>query len=119
MNKTFTADMGGLEVLSECELQTMNILWDLNTPTKPSVIAAYLRSRYNKEWSGNTFFTMIKRLRKKGYIDFEGTAHNRMYYPIVSESDYKVDAIKRFTNLYFDGDKDKLIEYTNKLWEVM
>jgi len=52
--------------------------------------------------ANTTVATLLKRMKDKGFIDYEQMGRSRQYYPIVKKSDYFSRHINGLIKKYFD-----------------
>ncbi len=52
--------------------------------------------------ANTTVATLLKRMKDKGYIDYEQMGRSRQYYPTVKKSDYFSNHLKGLIRKYFD-----------------
>ncbi len=52
--------------------------------------------------ASTTVATLLKRMKDKGYIDYEQMGRSRQYYPTVRKSDYFSRHLKGLIKKYFD-----------------
>lgn len=97
--------------ISDSEWAIMNVLWEESNLT--------LRQIYEKvideKWSYTTVRTLVTRLAEKEIIGADkNNPGNFKYYPLISESDCKGNAVTNFIDKVFDGSKSLLIASLTK-----
>ncbi len=86
--------------ISDAEWQVMKVLWAAQAPLPSSAIIKALEA--NTQWKPKTIHTLISRLVKKKALGVkaDNTYH---YYPIVTESECKLEETKSFLQRVYDG----------------
>lgn len=70
--------------LSKTEEELMQHIWRLENAFMKDILEAYEAPKP----ATTTIATLLKRIRDKGFIDYETAGKSRKYYPLVSKSDY-------------------------------
>lgn len=70
--------------LSKTEEELMQHIWRLENAFMKDILEAYEAPKP----ATTTIATLLKRIRDKGFIDYETFGKSRKYYPLVSKSDY-------------------------------
>ena len=70
--------------LSKTEEEVMQHIWRLENAFMKDILEAYKEPKP----ATTTIATLLKRIRDKGFIDYETFGKARKYYPLVSKSDY-------------------------------
>lgn len=70
--------------LSRTEEQLMRHLWKLEKAFMKDLILQYDDPRP----ATTTIATLLKRMKDKGFIDYQAVGKSREYFPLVSKSDY-------------------------------
>jgi len=70
--------------LSKTEEELMQHIWRLENAFMKDILEAYDAPKP----ATTTIATLLKRIRDKGFIDYETFGKSRKYYPLVSKSDY-------------------------------
>jgi predicted transcriptional regulator len=70
--------------LSKTEEEVMQHIWRLENAFMKDILEAYEEPKP----ATTTIATLLKRIRDKGFIDYETFGKARKYYPLVSKSDY-------------------------------
>lgn len=76
-----------MQYIWKCKKAFMNELLEMYPDQKPA---------------NTTVATLLKRMKDKGYIDYEQMGRSRRYYPTVKKSDYFSRHIKGLIEKYFD-----------------
>ncbi|ABN53032.1 MAG TPA: BlaI/MecI/CopY family transcriptional regulator [Hungateiclostridium thermocellum] len=87
--------------ITEAELEVMKILWEYGKATSSQIVE---RLTETTEWKPKTIQTLITRLVNKGAVGAEKINNKSfVYYPIVSEEQYKSYANKSFLQKLYNG----------------
>ncbi|HPD00323.1 MAG TPA: BlaI/MecI/CopY family transcriptional regulator [Acetivibrio sp.] len=87
--------------ITESELEVMKILWEFGKATSSQIIEKLTETT---EWKPKTIQTLITRLVTKGAVGAEKiNSKSFIYYPIVSEEQYKSYANKSFLQKLYNG----------------
>lgn len=87
--------------ISEAESEVMKILWKLGEATSAQIIESLLKTT---EWKPKTIQTLITRLSSKGAITSEKiNGKTYIYYPCISEEDYREQANESFLTKMYNG----------------
>ena len=70
--------------LSKTEEQVMHHIWTLKKAYMKEIIALY----EDPKPAVTTIATLLKRMRDKGYIDYNTAGKSRQYFPLVKKTDY-------------------------------
>lgn len=93
--------MKNLPQISEAEFQVMKILWNLNKATSSEIVEKLSKT---SDWKPKTIHTLITRLVGKNAIYSEKIdGKSYMYYPKVTEEEYKSYANKSFIQKLYNG----------------
>lgn len=84
--------------LSKSEEQLMQYVWEL----KESFLNDLLEKYPEPKPASSTVATLLKRMTKKGYIDYEQMGRSRRYYPLVTKKDYFSRHINSLIKKYFN-----------------
>jgi len=84
--------------LSKSEEQLMQYIWK----NKRAFMSELLEMYPEPKPANTTVATLLKRMKNKGYIEYEQMGRSREYYPIVKKSDYFSRHLKGLIKKYFD-----------------
>lgn len=84
--------------LSKAEEQLMQYLWELGKAFLNDLIEKYPEPKP----ASSTVATLLKRMKEKGYINYEQMGRSRRYYPLVKKSDYFSQHINNLIKKFFD-----------------
>lgn len=89
--------------LADCELDIMEILWELGLEMTTAQVKAKLEQRKKRVYGRTTVANWLARLRKSHNVECvkrDGTVY---YYPLVSRADYEAREMRFFAERLFDG----------------
>lgn len=84
--------------LSKSEEQLMQYIWKQGKAFMNELLEMYPEPKP----ASSTVATLLKRMKDKGYIDYEQMGRSRRYYPLVKKSDYFSRHINGLIKKYFD-----------------
>ncbi|PKD42409.1 BlaI/MecI/CopY family transcriptional regulator [Rhodohalobacter barkolensis] len=84
--------------LSKSEEQLMQYIWKRKKAFMNELLEMYPEPKP----ANTTVATLLKRMKDKGYIDYEQMGRSRRYYPTVKKSDYFSRHLKGLIRKYFD-----------------
>lgn len=96
--------------LTICEAQVMKVLWDSDTELTMPEIMEKANKQYGYDWKPQTVSTFLARLYKKGYIMRVRSSRTFYYSPLKNRREYVEGNLKNILTVWYNGDKDKLIE---------
>lgn len=84
--------------LSKSEEQLMQYIWKQGKAFMNELLEMYPEPKP----ANTTVATLLKRMKDKGFIDYEQMGRSRQYYPLVNKSDYFARHINGLIKKYFD-----------------
>ncbi len=84
--------------LSQSEEQLMQYIWELGKAFLNDLLEKYPEPKP----ASSTVATLLKRMKDKGYIDYEQMGRSRRYYPLVKKSDYFSQHLQNLIEKYFN-----------------
>ncbi|SHF90596.1 Predicted transcriptional regulator [Fodinibius roseus] len=96
--------------LSQSEEQLMQYLWELEKAFLSDLIEKYP----DPKPASSTVATLLKRMKDKGYIDYEQMGRSRRYYPLVKKSDYFSKHINSLIKKYFNDSPSTFASFFTK-----
>ncbi len=99
-----------MKQLTKAEEQIMQIIWKLNECTVKEVLGGF----ENKKPAYNTVATVLKVLKKKGFVDHKAVGNTYLYFPLVKKEDYSSVQVKHLLKNYFSGSFAKLATFFAK-----
>ncbi|WP_133138782.1 BlaI/MecI/CopY family transcriptional regulator [Legionella genomosp. 1] len=94
-------------LLTEVELELMNIIWTLGNTTIKEVVSQLSTKR---SLAYTTVATVFKVLEKKGFLKCEKSTHAHIFIPVVSKSDYESTCLDHVVTNVFDGEPLALVQ---------
>lgn len=85
--------------LSKSEEQLMQYIWKRGKAFMNELLEMYPEPKP----ASSTVATLLKRMKDKGYIDYEQLGRSRRYYPLVKKTDYFSKHINGLIRKYFDN----------------
>ncbi|KTC82644.1 BlaI/MecI/CopY family transcriptional regulator [Legionella cherrii] len=94
-------------LLTEVELELMNIIWSLNKVTIKEVVAHLSQER---PLAYTTVATVVKVLEQKGFLECQKNSYAHVFVPIVTKSDYENTCLDHLVANVFDGEPVALVQ---------
>lgn len=100
-----------MKELTKAEEQVMQILWQL----KEAIVKQILDKMPDEPKPAyNTVSTVVRVLESKGFVDHKAYGNSHVYFPIVSEDEYKKFAFDKVIKSYFNNSYKTLVSYLVK-----
>ena len=96
--------------LTKAEEQVMLILWEM----KEGLVKDVIDKMDPPKPAYNTVSTVIRVLEGKGFIDHKAIGNTYIYYPIITEEQYKHFAFDKVMNNYFENNYQSLVSFLVK-----
>jgi predicted transcriptional regulator len=96
--------------LSKSEEQLMQYIWELGKAFLNELLEKYAEPKP----ASSTVATLLKRMKDKGYIDYEQMGRSRRYYPLVEKSDYFSQHLNNLIKKYFDNSPSTFASFFTK-----
>ena len=96
-----------LKELTKAEEQIMQILWQLNE----GIVKDILEKIPEPKPAYNTVSTVVRVLEGKGFIDHKAYGNSHVYYPLISEDEYKKFTFDKLMSNYFDNSYKSLVSF--------
>ena len=96
-----------IKQLTKAEEQVMQILWQLNE----AIVKDVVEQMPEPKPAYNTVSTVIRVLEGKGFIDHKAYGNSYVYFPTISEADYKKFALDKIMNNYFSNSYQSLVSF--------
>lgn len=93
--------------LTKAEEQVMQILWQLNE----GIVKDILERMPEPKPAYNTVSTVVRVLEGKGFVDHKAYGNSHVYFPLISEDDYKKFSLNKIVNNYFDNSYKSLVSF--------
>ncbi|WP_256004791.1 MULTISPECIES: BlaI/MecI/CopY family transcriptional regulator [Pedobacter] len=96
-----------LRELTKAEEQVMLILWEIGEGLVKDVIDRMPSPKP----AYNTVSTVVRVLEGKGFLDHKAVGNTHIYFPVVSEDQYKHFALDKVMNNYFENSYQSLVSF--------
>ena len=96
-----------LKELTKAEEQIMQILWQLNE----GIVKDILERIPEPKPAYNTVSTVVRVLEGKGFIDHKAYGNSHVYFPLITEDDYKKFTFDKLMSNYFDNSYKSLVSF--------
>src|ERR1700743_2905782 len=96
-----------IKELTKAEEQVMQILWQL----KEAIVKDILEQMPDPKPAYNTVSTVVRVLEGKGFIDHKAYGNSHVYFPLISEADYKKFTFDKMMNNYFSNSYESLVSF--------
>nr|WP_294950523.1 BlaI/MecI/CopY family transcriptional regulator [uncultured Mucilaginibacter sp.] len=93
--------------LTKAEEQIMQILWQL----KEAIVKDILEQIPEPKPAYNTVSTVVRVLEGKGFIDHKAYGNSHVYFPLISEDDYKKFTFDKLMKNYFSDSYKSLVSF--------
>lgn len=93
--------------ISDAEYNVMKTLWK-KSPLTSNEIIEMLKPVIG--WSPTTIYTLITRLVNKKAIRFDDSSSPRMYYPIITQKNYRQKENESFIKKVYDGSLNLMLK---------
>lgn len=94
-------------LLTEVELELMNIIWGLNKVTIKDVVSHLSQER---PLAYTTVATVVKVLEQKGFLECQKNSYAHVFVPIVTKAEYESTCIEHMVANVFDGEPAALVQ---------
>ncbi len=94
------------KLLTEVELELMNMIWELGTCTVKEVLSALPE---NRDLAYTSVATIMKILEQKGALKSEKQERAHTYSPLLSRADYEAMSLRHLTANVFRGDPTSIV----------
>jgi predicted transcriptional regulator len=95
------------KLLTETELELMNILWKLNEGTVNDVIAELPKER---DLAYTSVSTIMRILEQKKILASRKEGRGHTYFPLVKKEDYEATSLNHLVSKVFDGEPSTLVK---------
>lgn len=94
-------------LLTEVELQLMNIVWNLDKATIKEVVSHLPKER---PLAYTTVATVIKILEQKGFLECQKNSYAHVFHPVVTKYEYENACLDHIVANVFDGEPMALVQ---------
>lgn len=95
------------KLLTEVELELMNIIWELGGGTVNEVLSRLPKGR---QLAYTTVSTMLRILEQKKVLSSQKQGRGHFYSPLIKKKDYGAKSVKHIVQNVFDGAPLKLVK---------
>jgi len=92
------------KLLTEVELEMMNILWELGKGSVNDVLLASSR-----KLAYTSVSTILRILEQKGALTSQKAGRGHIYIPKIAKEDYETKTVKHIVDKVFDGEPRDLV----------
>jgi BlaI family transcriptional regulator, penicillinase repressor len=96
-----------IKELTKAEEQVMQILWQL----KEGIVKNMLEKMPEPKPAYNTVSTVVRVLEGKGFIGHKAYGNSHVYYPLISEDEYKKFTFDKMMTNYFSNSYESLVSF--------
>lgn len=96
--------------LTKAEEQIMLILWEL----KEVMVKEVIDKMEPPKPAYNTVSTVIRVLEGKGFVAHKAIGNTHIYFPLISEEQYRHFAFDKVMNNYFENSYESLVSFLVK-----
>jgi len=96
-----------IKELTKAEEQIMQILWQLNEAIVKDIIDKIPEPKP----AYNTVSTVVRVLEGKGFIDHKSYGNSHVYFPAISEAEYKKFTFDKMMKNYFNNSYKSLVSF--------
>lgn len=96
-----------IKELTKAEEQVMQILWQLQEAIVKDIIA----QMPDPKPAYNTVSTVVRVLESKGVIDHKAYGNSHVYYPLITEAQYKKFTFDKMMRNYFSNSYESLVSF--------
>jgi BlaI family transcriptional regulator, penicillinase repressor len=96
-----------IKELTKAEEQVMQLLWQLNEAIVKDIMALMP----DPKPAYNTVSTVVRVLEGKGFIDHKAYGNSHVYYPLITEAQYKKFTFDKMMSNYFSNSYESLVSF--------
>jgi len=96
-----------IKELTKAEEQVMQILWQL----KEAIVKEIIERMSEPKPAYNTVSTVVRVLEGKGFIDHKAYGNSHVYFPLISEAQYKKFTFDKMMSNYFSNSYESLVSF--------
>ncbi|WPU92541.1 BlaI/MecI/CopY family transcriptional regulator [Mucilaginibacter sabulilitoris] len=96
-----------IKELTKAEEQIMQILWQL----KEAIVKDVVEQMPDPKPAYNTVSTVIRVLESKGFIDHKAYGNSHVYFPLISDDQYKKFTFDKMMKNYFSNSYQSLVSF--------
>ncbi|QEM02905.1 BlaI/MecI/CopY family transcriptional regulator [Mucilaginibacter sp. cycad4] len=96
-----------IKELTKAEEQVMQILWQL----KEAIVKDIIEEMPEPKPAYNTVSTVVRVLEGKGFIDHKAYGNSHVYFPLISDAEYKKFTFDKMMKNYFSNSYQSLVSF--------
>ncbi|MEO8885081.1 MAG: BlaI/MecI/CopY family transcriptional regulator [Mucilaginibacter sp.] len=96
-----------IKELTKAEEQVMQLLWQL----EEAIVKDILAKMPDPKPAYNTVSTVVRVLEGKGFIDHKAYGNSHVYFPLISEAQYKKFTFDKMMSNYFSNSYESLVSF--------
>jgi predicted transcriptional regulator len=96
-----------IKELTKAEEQVMQLLWQL----KDGIVKDIIEPMPEPKPAYNTVSTVVRVLEGKGFIDHKAYGNSHVYFPLISEGQYKKFTFDKMMSSYFSNSYQSLVSF--------
>ena len=96
--------------LSKKEEEVMEVIWSKGKAYAKDIIDAASEPKP----AATTIATLLKRMKDKGFIDYEQQGNSRLYFPLVKKDDYFSKEVKGMISNFFNNSVSQFASFFAK-----
>ena len=96
-----------IKELTKAEEQIMQILWQL----KEAIVKDIIEQFPDPKPAYNTVSTVVRVLEGKGFIDHKAYGNSHVYYPVITDDEYKKFTFDKMMKNYFSNSYQSLVSF--------
>ncbi|RFZ85545.1 BlaI/MecI/CopY family transcriptional regulator [Mucilaginibacter terrenus] len=96
-----------IKELTKAEEQIMQILWQL----QEGIVKDILEQLPDPKPAYNTVSTVVRVLEGKGFVDHKAYGNSHVYFPVISEDEYKKFTFDKLMKNYFSDSYKSLVSF--------
>ncbi len=96
-----------IKELTKAEEQVMQLLWQL----KEAIVKDIIELMPEPKPAYNTVSTVVRVLEGKGFIGHKAYGNSHVYFPLISEAQYKKFTFDKMMSSYFSNSYQSLVSF--------
>ncbi len=96
-----------IKELTKAEEQVMQLLWQL----KEAIVKDIIERMPDPKPAYNTVSTVARVLEGKGFVDHKAYGNSHVYFPLISEAQYKKFTFDKMMSNYFSNSYESLVSF--------
>ena len=96
-----------IKELTKAEEQVMQILWQLNE----ALVKDIINQMDEPKPAYNTVSTVVRVLESKGFVDHKAYGNSHVYFPLITEAQYRKFTFDKMMSSYFSNSYQSLVSF--------